>query len=646
MKVILELSGNWFKKSNNTSESVNNLYDNQSCAILDREEVYSGPLVSGDIYGRNAPNFYAMKTLPPLFEADDYKSCILNGNLYCKMMADLKSTANDSEVWRYIESTLEDNQKFQRNVLSRSFCIPKPNANNEASIKDYSENLINGRIDSLNLTSSIGTIACTDGNITRTSFDYFMLMAVISYGCLVAYATIQHYGHRNSTKGDGLLRKFSIWYNWKKKTRSIWNGNHEKLKSIQGMRFYVTIAILLVHTKLSYSFGFIKNTAEIEKVMSHPFFVALSIPGVFWVQIFFLISSWLLTLQICLIFQRHGEFSFKHASLLIINRYFRIAVTLSVLVALYNTTWPKFYQGPESFDFISTHGRACQENWHATLFFFNNLYFVKDMCNPISWYLSADFQMYVATTLILYVIYKLHLKMTIVIPVLLVISCTLYGTMIYINDMEIIFRPNIRNLEHGQILNSLSFLVNYSSTYSISSCSFIGIAFGAIYFRIRNEEILSNIIWKFLWICLFFGLPSLVVFISAYEFRGLEAAILGPLLKPLFVVGFGVGILGMSQNLGGIVKRIFEWEPVVLLSNFTYCIYICHLPILIQTSGSPLEIGFSDLVKDCMSNVVFSIFIGMLFTVSVEEPGITFQKMLIPQVLKYEEKKNEKQKKN
>ncbi|KAG5875013.1 hypothetical protein JTB14_013656 [Gonioctena quinquepunctata] len=587
-----------------------------------------------------------MEMLPPLFELDDYKNCLQNGNIYCKMMAELQSNAKNSDVWRYIESTLEDNQKFRRNVLSRSFCIPKLNSYNEASIKDYSEKLINGRIDSLNLTSSIGSIACTDGNIKRTSFDYFVLMAVISYGCLVVYATIQHYGHRNSPKGDGPLRKFSIWYNWTKKTRSIWNEDHEKLKSIQGMRFYVTIAIILVHTKLSYSFGFIKNTAEIEKVMSHPFFVALSISGVFWVQIFFLVSSWLLTLQICLIFQRHGKFSFKHACLMIINRYFRIAVILSVLVALYKTTWPRFLQEPGSFDFISNHERTCQENWHATLFFFNNFYILKDMCSPISWYLSADFQMYVATTLILYVIYKLDLKMTIVIPGLFVISCTLYGTMIYINDMDIIFRLNIRNLQHGQILNSLRFLVNYSSTYSISSCSFIGITFGAIYFRIRNEENLRNTIWKFLWICLFFGLPSLVVFISAYEFRGLEAAILGPLLKPLFVVGFGVGILGMSQNIGGIVKRIFEWEPVVLLSNFTYCIYICQLPILIQTSGSLIEIGFSDLVKNCMSNIVFSIFIGILFTVSVEEPGITFQKMLIPQVVKYEEKKNEKQKKN
>ncbi|KAG5875008.1 hypothetical protein JTB14_013653 [Gonioctena quinquepunctata] len=547
-----------------------------------------------------------MKMLPPLFEMDDYKSCLQNGNIYCKMMAELQSTENDGELWRYIESTIEDNQKFRRNVLSRALCIPEQNAYNEASIKDYSEKLINGRIGSLNLTSSISSLACSDDNVSRTFFDYFMLIMVISYGCLVSYATLQHYRHRKSPEGDGLLRNFSMWYNWKKRTCSILNEDYEKLKSIQGVRFYVNMGVLLVHTILSYSFGFIENTAQIEQVVTNPFSVALQIIGVF------LFAD--------------------------INRYFRLAVILSVLVALYNTTWINFYQGPGNFDLVSSYHEACQKNWHATLFFFNNFYFLEDMCNLISWYLSADFQMYVATTLILYVIYKLDLKMTIVIPVLFLISCTVYGVMIHIHDMDIIFRPNIRNLEHGQIMHSLRFFVNYLSTYSISSCSFIGIILGIIYFRIRNATIPRNIIREFLWICSFIGLPSLAVFIAGYEFEGIEAAILGPLMKPLFVLGFGVGILGMSQNFGGVVKRIFEWEPVVLLSNFTYCIYLCHLPILLQIWGQPIKIGFSHLVTDCISNVVFYIFIGILFTVAIEEPGITFQKMLIPQVEKYGEK--------
>ncbi|KAG5875968.1 hypothetical protein JTB14_017145 [Gonioctena quinquepunctata] len=317
--------------------------------------------------------FHSMKMLPPLFEVDDYKSCLQNGNLYCKMMAELQSTA------MIANSTLEDNQKFRRNVLSRALCIPEQNAYNEASIKDYSQKLINGRIESLNLTSSISSLACTDGNISRTSFDYFMLMMVISYGCLVSYATIQHYRHRNSPKGDGLLRNFSIWYNWKKKTRLILNEDYEKLKSVQGLRFYVNMSVLLVHTLLSYSFGFIKNTAQIEQVMTNPLLVAISTFAVFLVQICFSISSWLSTLQICLIFQRHGEFSFKHASSLIINRYFRLAVMLFVLVAFYNTTWINYYQGPENFDFVLTYQTACQKNWHATLFLFNNFYFLEDM---------------------------------------------------------------------------------------------------------------------------------------------------------------------------------------------------------------------------------------------------------------------------
>ncbi|KAG5875011.1 hypothetical protein JTB14_013654 [Gonioctena quinquepunctata] len=506
------------------------------------------------------------------------------------MMAELQSTTNDSDVWRYIESTLEDDQKFRKNVLSRALCISEQNAYNEASIKDYSQKLINGKIESLNLTSSIGSLACTDGNFSRTFFDYFVLIMAISYGCLVAYATIQHYKHRNSSKGDGILRKFSIWYNWKKKTRPIMNEDYEKLKSIQGIRFYVIMGVLLIHTAVSYSLAFIKNTSEIEQVVTNPFFGQYQ-------------------LLICLIFQRHGEFSSKHASLLIINRYLRINVVSSVLIVIYNTTWTKILQGPQNFNILSIHDIACQKNWHATLLFFNNFF---------SWMICAT---------PFHGTYRQIFKYDIVIPVLLLMSCTVYGVMIYIHDADTIFRPNIRNFEHGRLMQ----------------CS--GHCFRNYIFQNQGRKNSEEHNAGVLWICLFIGLPSLAVFIAKYEFKGIEAAIIGSLLKPLFVLGFGIGILGMSQNFGGVVKGIFEWEPVELLSNFTYSIYICHLPMLVLISGSPLDIDFLYLVKDFISNMLFAIFIGILSTVTIEEPGITFQKMLIPQVEKYGEKNSEKQKK-
>ncbi|CAH1116484.1 unnamed protein product [Phaedon cochleariae] len=128
--------------------------------------------------------------------------------------------------------------------------------------------------------------------------------------------------------------------------------------------------------------------------------------------------------------------------------------------------------------------------------------------------------------------------------------------------MDIIFRLSIRNLEPRNFLNSLPFMVSYTSTYSIMNASFIGVIFGVIYFENKYKQFNINGKLQCLWALLFLGLPLMAIMISSKESRGISAVILGPIVKPLFVSGIGIGILGMSHGIGGnmVMTKVVQIE--------------------------------------------------------------------------------------
>lgn len=50
---------------------------------------------------------------------------------------------------------------------------------------------------------------------------------------------------------------------------------------------------------------------------------------------------------------------------------------------------------------------------------------------------------------------------------------------------------------------------------------------------------------------MFLGLPFIAVLIGTQRYSRLQSAIIGALIKPIYSSGIGIGILGMSHNLGG-----------------------------------------------------------------------------------------------
>ncbi|XP_018571485.1 O-acyltransferase like protein-like [Anoplophora glabripennis] len=396
------------------------------------------------------------------------------------------------------------------------------------------------------------------------------------------------------------------------------------------------LLILCLHTLFSSVSIYNSNPNEVEKLLNSTPLQIFEVLGVFLVQTFFLISSFIVTFQIYNIYEDHGKFTIKQALDVIINRFFRIGVCTTVILLFMKTSWHKLTEGPHIFYIYDMFQKGCEQNWWKTFCFVNNHLYFGDMCIVTLWYLSVDFQLYIMAVVTICVIFKFKLDEFKIVGFLIFFSCLLYGSIIYVNDMDIIWRLNVKliQIKHNFFYSEPSRIL-YSSTYSNWTTSLVGILLGIIYSKYKNGHNVNNKIISILWVLISFGLPSAVIFVARHEFRGMRAAIVGSLVKPLFSLGIGIGILGMSHNMGGLIKRICENKYVMVMSNFSFTTYVFQFIVIFSYKGTGTYslMEFTKMVKYCLFiDAPVSIMVGIICTLIFERPGINLQKLFLPQI--------------
>lgn len=62
------------------------------------------------------------------------------------------------------------------------------------------------------------------------------------------------------------MASLSLTSNWSKLCNIDGNEDYNRLKSIQGIRFYNMLLIIIVHTLFSFTINYLSNPIEVEKV--------------------------------------------------------------------------------------------------------------------------------------------------------------------------------------------------------------------------------------------------------------------------------------------------------------------------------------------------------------------------------------------
>ncbi|KAJ8911702.1 hypothetical protein NQ315_013164, partial [Exocentrus adspersus] len=307
------------------------------------------------------------------------------------------------------------------------------------------------------------------------------------------------------------------------------------------------------------------------------------------------------------------------------------------MLGLGSTIWiVRLFYGPIKDLYSDLEYGRCKKNWWTILLFINNHYNQDDMCYFTTWYLAADTQLYMLSLIVLSIIWKCRHRTKEILTACIFIGILIPTIISYIYDLDIIYRITPENSKNNKF-RSFNFNAIYSSTYANMATYMVGIYIGYLYSRNGMENVFLTNQRKLTWLLAFLGLPALVIAASSYYYTGLLSALLSGILKPLYALGIGIGILGMSQRTGGIIKSVCEWQPAVFMGDFTYSTYIVHYGIVFYRTAvakQPLYLSDYVLITSFIWDAVLSFFCGFLMHLFVEMPAFQLQKKLVPQVRK------------
>ncbi|XP_076268810.1 uncharacterized protein LOC143201568 isoform X1 [Rhynchophorus ferrugineus] len=561
---------------------------------------------------------------PDIFHIENYTKCMeTRNNSFC--MVNVEITLGENKVpvpFQHLDMT------YNRSKIHRGVCVPSHLR--EDLRRFYIDDKLKVELKGFQINGTIINVDCDDKRI----FTTLQITTVILFGlylCLVGYATYKDVFDQEESK-NSWHRFISLKYNY----RALFgrkDPDFQRLLSMQGFRTYHTCLVIACHCILFWATIYIKNPDYMEEISPSLESYFLTSHFMVVVQPFFVISAWIMTNKILELHKRNGCFSLGDIARMFVNRFFRFLPALSVMVFATTNHMSLFCRGPQTLEIFNILNEGCRRHWWMTILHVANMVSFNEMCNPGLWSISIDTQYYVFNMVMLYVILKYKWSF---IKTVSGVSTFFYIRnlwMFYSNDFPVLYRIDLEGAKTSVFFNNLAldqayfgFSVNWGS-------SLIGVLFGYLYYNRKNCTMIEK--WERRLVLVFSTLPIMTVFLGLVQFDKLGAAMVGPLLKPLYSLGIACGIYVMSRGiLRGRVASIFENKFVVSLGNFTFCTYVFHFGIILlkySRMTELVEIHRITIIASYLIDVVVSFTIGILMTLVVEQPGNQIQKMLLPQ---------------
>ncbi|XP_028149915.2 uncharacterized protein LOC114343304 isoform X3 [Diabrotica virgifera virgifera] len=272
--------------------------------------------------------------LPQLYKMANYTQCAENpSNYYCSAQARLIIPSTNLNTINLIKNFSLDKTKFDREFIYRTQCIPKEFIQDDSELYYYASNLVNQEMEFFQLSAKVEDVTCNKIGLEINTFDIICLVVVVFYNILLMFAT---YKEKSYEKEKGLkyaISRLSLFHTWKLRSKPPNTTDFKNLINMNGTRVFGMLIIILLHIGVASNTSFISDPEVYEKVYYTLVDSILGCLPVLIVLYFFLISSWLLTIQVHNIYAR-GQLSLKNVGILILNRYFRYIEVRSIYQSL------------------------------------------------------------------------------------------------------------------------------------------------------------------------------------------------------------------------------------------------------------------------------------------------------------------------
>ncbi|XP_021697289.1 nose resistant to fluoxetine protein 6 [Aedes aegypti] len=624
--------------------------------------------------------------MPALYQYDSIESCLRShpDGVFCVVKSVVKPD-DRSEIWRTIKKYSKYPYQYQHDVLTRGVCIglceelvktfddreraqylqSKFDINFRYIINDWLlpnishyrqrygslvNMCLNYRLQSTHNLSVYSEIEhCTSSATVDRESDLWdalfgavvALLAVLAIGSSIYDCKLakqddhNHYRTPYHNRGHSLLTAFSLRRNINRLTIKLKTSQiQQDLRFLEAIRVLVMALITFSHVMIGLAMTTTKNPEVMEKLLSAPGFQIFLASMPFEVDFFFAISGLLLAVQF-IKYTQSRSFSWKPFWMGLVNRYLRSLPVYAMVMMFTVSVYDRLQISPSAYRIMPMVRRICRDKWWTNFLFINNYYRPEEQCMIHTWYLAADFQLFLAGFLILMVLWKYRSIERSLIYVLVMVVILLPMGNIYFNSMDaMMLLTNKGNA--FQLWYDKWFTRTYQATEIHCISYFAGMLVGIIYHKMQNDDLYlaKSKLYKTLQYSVF---PLVVLFsipaplFHHYDFSkpslwmSLYAGLHRLAYTSFIAIGFLVLMFSNRDSFFGRLRtsKLLENAFYRVLGRLSFSFYLIHMNVLKTTYGNFHENqrGSMGMVLNVYCSVILLTYVLALFAyLFIEKP--------------------------
>ncbi|KAL3199632.1 hypothetical protein MRX96_001387 [Rhipicephalus microplus] len=289
--------------------------------------------------------------------------------------------------------------------------------------------------------------ACAvDKFVTFTNLQLFMICLLGVLGLLLLSASTLElwliFCHRGSRKDLEkplclqLLLSFSAISNTSAllDRSSSKDTDAQRLRCLHGIRVISYLWITLCHNyAILDPHIMLRGMKALDIIDEFGFTVIIN--GMLSVETFFLLSGFLLAFGILKEVKRKKSVWFL-LPVTVVMRYIRLTVPGAFLVGVF-FLYPLLVSGPLVDDVVQyLVNNVCRRNWWHVLVHVSNLQHPVDVCLPTLWYIACDYQLFLATILLVFLLAKKPMAGAVCLAAVALSACVAVGVQHYVSAFE------------------------------------------------------------------------------------------------------------------------------------------------------------------------------------------------------------------
>ncbi|KAJ3617101.1 hypothetical protein MTP99_009098 [Tenebrio molitor] len=405
------------------------------------------------------------------------------------------------------------------------------------------------------------------------------------------------------------------------------------LECISGIKLISMAFIISGHTFLFMIGGPVQNTNFYEKE-SRSWINAIFVNSPLLVDTFLLISGFLMCYLLLIeLDKRKGKIN---VLILYVGRYIRLTPSYMVVIFFYCTLMSRIGDGPLWDSKIKLEQERCQKSWWTNLLYVNNYVKTEHMCMFQSWYLAADYHLFIIAPLIIYPLWRwskagkailgISTFTSVIIPMIITFKDKLDPTFM-------IFAPEVSDLN-----DNFYFKTAYTKTHMRAGSYFFGLFFGYLLHKLQTKglKIPNYVLWFGWFLSATCGIISMysvgIFYYPNREYNAFEAAVYASLHRVAWCISIGWIMIACITKNAPLVNRFLSWKPFIPLSRLTYCAYLTNGFVEIYSAGSirqGIYMSKHQMGRQSLSHIVLTFSLAFVICILFESPIHGLEKILL-----------------